>query len=192
MSKNLIEEDLNISGESEPEDKPILKPKRNYTEEQRKAASERMKKINDERITKAKLAEMKKKELRQLKLDKKKTDLEVELKQLKENVRMKKDIKESGQPKELKAEPEKKQKPKKRNIKIIDYSSSSNSDSESGSESESESDAQSIPEANIIVINRKSKSSKNKLLKKQEEVVEKHVEKQVEPLAIKKPLFKFL
>ena len=150
----------------EVEDEPLLKPrqKRQYTDEQREAARERMKKVNADRIAKAQDNQQKLKEIKKLKMIQQKRELEDKLQKLKE------EVKEEPDP------PSKKPKSKK-SIKVVTIESSDSSDS-------SDSDDESIPDAKIVVLNKKSKS---KTLTKEK------VERKVEPTPVPpKSIHKFL
>jgi len=140
-----IEEDIS---------QPLLKPKqkRNYTDEQRAAARDRMIKVNNDRIANAQHSRQKQKEISKLKLIKRRELIDENLEKLKE---------------EVKEPPAKVKKSKsKRNIKIVEIASSS-----SESDSEDSDDDVSIPEAKIIVLKKSKSITKPK--------AEKHVSKPV-------------
>ena len=147
-----IEEPVSQREQEEVEDEPLLKPKqkRQYTDEQREAARERMKKVNADRIAKAQYNQQKLKEIKKLKMIQQKRELDDKLQKLKE------EVKEEPEP------PSKKTKSRK-SIKVVTIESSDTSDSD-------DSDDESIPDAKIVVLNNKSKSkslTKEKIEKSQ-------------------------
>jgi hypothetical protein len=177
----------------EEDDGSLLKPKqkRTYTPEQKEAMAERMRKVNAERIANAKHSRQTEKEIKKMNMIQRHKDLEEKLKKMKEEEVKTKPLdepKSEKKPKEEKIEKKKDIKKKKPSIKIINVQNSDSDDSDDHSDSDdSSSDSDiSIPQAKIVVINKKPKS---KGLTKDK------VEKKVEPVVvpeIKRPICKFL
>lgn len=198
MQKENVDETVDSEPETESvNDKSLLKPKvkRVFTPEQKEAMAERMRKVNSDRIANAKHTREKKKELEKLNRAEEKAKLKDDLKEAKTKAENRKpETKEVK--KDVKKDIKKDIKKKKPTIKIINvqHSDSDDSDSDDSDSDDSDSDSSSsdsdisIPQAKIVVINKKSKSKSKGLTKEK-------LERKVEPVLvpeIKRPIGKFL